>query len=98
MVAPGAEPNAIAMEIEGAGGVELTAAGDLRLKTDVGDVSLLNPTVYQVINHEKRKIKARYVVAGNKEVRFHIGEYDRTQPLIIDPVLKVFNASRRQQL
>ena len=88
VVAPGAEPNAIAMEIEGAGGVELTAAGDLRLKTDVGDVSLLNPTVYQVINHEKRKIEARYVVAVNKEVRFHIGEYDRTQPLIIDPVLR----------
>ena len=87
VVAPGANPNAIAMEIEGAAGVELTTAGDLRLKTDAGDVSLLNPTVYQVINHEKRKIEASYVVAGNKEVRFHIGEFDRTEPLIIDPVL-----------
>ena len=86
VVAPGADPQAIAMEIQGGEGVEETSAGDLRLKTDSGDLSLLKPTVYQLVNHDRRKIPAKYVVAG-KQVRFQVGEFDHALPLIIDPVL-----------
>ncbi len=88
VVTPGADPNAIAMQVGGAGSVSLTASGDLSVRTEAGDVSLLNPTVYQTIGGERKAVAARYVLASNNEVRFEIGEYDHTESLIIDPVLK----------
>ena len=88
VVTPGADPNAIAMQVGGAGRVSLTASGDLSVNTEAGDVSLLNPTVYQTIAGERKAVAARYVLASNNEVRFEIGDYDHTESLIIDPVLK----------
>ena len=88
VVTPGADPNSIAMQVEGADRVGLTAAGDLSVKTEAGELSLMNPTVYQTIGGERRTVAARYVLASNNEVRFEIGDYDHTESLIIDPVLK----------
>ena len=52
-----------------------------------GRVALLKPVVYQEINGERHGIAGNYVIADNHQVRFSVGNYDRTQPLTIDPVL-----------
>ena len=88
IVAPGADPAAIAMQVEGELQAELGAGGDLNMQTEAGEVSLLKPTVYQIIGDQQKRIEARYILAKQHEVRFFIGEYDRAQSLIIDPVLQ----------
>ncbi|MGA7921699.1 MAG: SBBP repeat-containing protein, partial [Candidatus Acidiferrales bacterium] len=51
-----------------------------------GAVALQKPIVYQEINGERREIAGNYVIADH-DVRFSVADYDRTQPLTIDPVL-----------
>jgi uncharacterized protein (TIGR03437 family) len=84
-VAPGADPKQIALRFSGAR-PKLNRDGDLVLKLDGGTVLLRRPVVYQGMGTGKRPVDGRYTLAGNR-VSFRIGPYDRSQPLVIDPVL-----------
>jgi hypothetical protein len=87
IVAPGADPNTITL---GFAGVELTtvdAQGDLVLKTAGGPLRFQKPIVYQLEGGRRHPIKGGYVHRSPHEIGFHVGAYDRTRPLIIDPVL-----------
>jgi len=83
---PGADPETIRLRIEGASKLRL-ASGDLVLSSPGGDVRLRRPFAYQEMNGTKREIRSHYVMRSEHEVGFRIGSYDRSQPLIIDPVL-----------
>ena len=83
---PGADPETIRLRIEGASKLRL-ASGDLVLGSPGGDVRLRRPFAYQEMNGTKKEIRSHYVMRGAREVGFRIGSYDRSQPLIIDPVL-----------
>jgi len=84
-VAPGADPKQIALEFSGAK-PKLNRRGDLVLDLS-GDVILLHrPVIYQGAGAGRRTVDGRYALAGNR-VAFRIGPYDRSQPLVIDPVL-----------
>lgn len=87
MVAAGADYKKIGLLIEGAKQVRIDTNGDLVLTATLGEIRQHKPFVYQEENGEKREISARYVFKGKREVGFEIGQYDRTRPLIIDPVL-----------
>ena len=82
IAAPGADPDQIAFDIDGAQ-PRLNAAGDLMLTPDV---RWKRPEVYQEIAGARRKVEARYVITGQR-VRFALGAYDRKHELIVDPVL-----------
>jgi len=86
VVAPGADPSRIALRFRGANHVALDDAGRLHLRVGNRDVIQNAPVVYQTINGARREIAGRYVVDGSR-IGFRIGHYDRSQPLIIDPVL-----------
>jgi hypothetical protein len=45
---------------------------------------------YQVIEGKRQLVSASYAVAGTT-VRFAVGQYDRSRPLVIDPVLSYFS-------
>ncbi len=45
------------------------------------------PRIYQEMEGSERTIAGRYVARGSNQVGFEVAEYDRTRPLIIDPVL-----------
>ena len=83
VVAPGADPNHISLGLSGVQ-PNLNADGDVALKTAGGDLLLCKPVVYQGAGDSKTIVAANYVVSGNT-VRFHLGKYDRSQPLVIDP-------------
>jgi hypothetical protein len=51
--------------------------------------------VYQEVNGRRTEIASQYVLAEGGEVGFKIGAYDRSQPLVIDPVL-VYSTTRRR--
>ena len=87
VVAPGADPKAIALRVEGARKMRINAHGDLVLSVSGGEVELRKPVVYQNVRGERREIPGRYVFAGDHRVAFAVGSYDRSEPLILDPVL-----------
>jgi hypothetical protein len=93
VVAPGAEAKAIGFEIVGAEGagrqpLRTDSNGELVIATDEGEVRFHRPEAYQWRRGVRRQVAARYEVLGERKVRFKVGDYDRSQPLIIDPVLR----------
>ena len=87
VVAPGADPKAIALDISGARKLQIDSRGDLVMSVPGGKVSLQKPVIYQEVNGERREIAGNYAIAGDRQVRFSVAKYDHTQPLTIDPIL-----------
>jgi len=86
-VAPGASPAAIGLRHEGAS-VTLDALGNLQVATSVGVVRELAPQAWQSTAAGGRQaVACRYRLAADGTVRFELGRYDTTQPLIIDPTV-----------
>ena len=87
-VAPGADPRAIRLAVDGARQVRLEEQGDLVLDTPVGEARLLKPHAYQRAEGKIQTVASRYVLEGTNTVRFELGPYDRSRALVIDPVLE----------
>jgi hypothetical protein len=87
VLAPGADPNAIRLSVQGAQGVSLDAQGNLVLHAAGGDVVQHAPVVYQDVGGQRQAVTGQFVLDGNGQVAFQVGAYDRGAPLVIDPVL-----------
>jgi len=103
VIAPGADPEAIALEIETGKSksetrkskMRVDAGGDLVIEAEGGEVRFQKPVVYQPrgsLNleftiHNSELLNGRYVLAADNRVRFEVATYDPTEPLIIDPVM-----------
>lgn len=86
VVAPGANPSAIRMAVEGARRLRIDRNGDLVLETRHGLMSHHKPVIYQEINGSRHDIAGNFILRG-KQVSFQVGDYDRSQELVIDPTL-----------
>ena len=73
--------------MEGAQKVDIDAGGDLVLPIAGGQVKLHKPVVYQEKAGRRKEIAGSYMLRGPGQVGFQIAAYDRSQPLVIDPVL-----------
>src|SRR3989454_70364 len=82
-IAPGADPNQVALRFEAPQKLRLDAHGNLLLGNDV---RLEAPHVYQKGGDHERQVAGRFALNGNR-VTFEIGDYDRSRALIIDPTL-----------
>src|SRR5262249_31008640 len=87
VVAPGADPGVITLAFEGPQTLDIDAQGDLVFQVAGGDLRLRRPLVYQEIDGSRRLVAARYVLDSGTRVGVQLAAYDRTRPLIIDPVL-----------
>ncbi|XZN92083.1 MAG: SBBP repeat-containing protein [Microcoleus sp.] len=87
LVAPFADPSQIKMNYSGVNNIRLREDGALILETQLGELIDNAPIVYQDINGQRVNVPAAYNLLGNGQVSFSLGEFDRTQPLVIDPVL-----------
>jgi hypothetical protein len=87
VVHPGAEPSQIGVRFEGAEAVEGDANGGVRLRTADGEWRHSRPAVYQVRSGARHKLAGVAVLRGSGEVGFDVGDFDRSLPLVIDPVL-----------
>ncbi len=84
-VAPGADPSVIRMDFEGARRPRVDARGDLLLRTAAGEMRLSKPFAYQETpDGSREEVAARFEVRGRR-VRFRLGSYDSSRPLVIDP-------------
>ncbi|HZA28789.1 MAG TPA: SBBP repeat-containing protein [Gammaproteobacteria bacterium] len=86
VVAPGADPKQIHLDIQGAERLYLDAAGNLVLVAQGRELIQQAPKVYQRIGDVERLIPGRYVLTSNR-LGFEVAAYDTAQPLVIDPVL-----------
>jgi hypothetical protein len=86
IVAPGAKPAAIRLHVDG-GTPSIDDSGDLQIATTSGTVTLSRPILYQDAPEGRRRIEGGYVQLTKHDVGFRVGRYDRSRPLVIDPVL-----------
>ncbi|HEY7546661.1 MAG TPA: SBBP repeat-containing protein, partial [Blastocatellia bacterium] len=84
---PGARPEDIRLDFEGAKRLEIDPQGDLILQTEAGEIKQHRPFIYQIVDGEKQQIGGGYVIESESRVSFDVGEYDRNSSLIIDPTL-----------
>ncbi len=87
IIAPGANPGRVRLQIQTAGQVKLNADGEVIIGTKAGQVSLRRPVAYQESGSRHVPVAVRYVRLAKDEVGLAAVGYDRRKPLIIDPVL-----------
>ena len=88
VVAPGADPRAIRLALQGADHLMVDSHGDLIASMEKGDVSFQRPVAYQEDSRgARRPIAARYSIKGVRNVEFKLGKYDPSRSLVIDPTL-----------
>ncbi|PYS32427.1 MAG: hypothetical protein DMG14_34595, partial [Acidobacteria bacterium] len=87
VVAPRADPESIKLAFQGVVDLEINPEGDLILHTASGDVIQHAPLIYQTKDAAKQAIRGHYTLQGPQQVGFRVGNYDRSRPLIIDPML-----------
>jgi hypothetical protein len=86
VVAPGADPNRIALGFHGATPRVEASTGDLVLAIAGSQTRFHKPVVYQLEGTRKTPISGNYTIANN-QVHFALGSYDKSKTLVIDPVL-----------
>jgi hypothetical protein len=95
IVAPGADPNIVTLDFEGADKPEIDTAGDLVLHTTSDEIRYRKPFVYQEGNGKRIEVAGTFkclhlpsASSNHKSViGFQVGSYDTSKPLIIDPVM-----------
>jgi hypothetical protein len=87
VVAPGADPQRIVLDFKGVERLEIDAQGELVMHAAGGALRQHKPVIYQDIDGIRREIAGRYVMKSAHQVGFEVAAYDKTQQLVIDPVL-----------
>ena len=87
LVSPQANPKNIRLQIQGANRIRLDRAGNAILRTPAGEVQLKRPVSYQEIAGVRKEVESKFKLVAGRELQFELGAYDRSQPLVIDPVL-----------
>ena len=89
IVAPGADLRALRLAVEGAERVTLDGQGDVLLSLHGTSLRMRKPRVYQLVHGVQRSLAGRYVFLDHARhvVGFRVDTYDRSSPLIIDPIL-----------
>jgi len=107
VVAPGADLDAVALQVEagnwkpetGRPKLEIATDGDLVIQTGGGEVRFHKPIAFQpgesspglgypeFRTQNSELVDVHYVLAADNRVTFAVHGYDRSKPLVIDPVL-----------
>lgn len=89
LLEPGADPSRIRLRYRGADRVALSDDGDLLLHAGASRLVQKRPVAYQFDDSgARREVAVRYRMAGKTAARIEVGDYDRSRPLVIDPVLQ----------
>lgn len=87
IVKPGADPSQIQTNFPGARGVSVSKDNKLVLGTQFGDLKVDGLYAYQQVGATMRPVQIRFKADKRGVVRYQIGDYDETKPLVIDPVV-----------
>src|SRR5208337_3598985 len=87
VVGPGADPSRVRLRLQGAGKLRIGDKGDLLLGAEGEGLRLQKPRVYQEADGTRKAIEGHYWMAEANTVSFRVADYDRSKPLVIDPIL-----------
>ncbi len=91
VVAPGGNPQSIRLQYTGIEAARVDDLGNLRLQVAGAELVEHRPTVYQTRNGSRRPVDGQFRIVRKQdtgvEVAFALADYDRTLPLVIDPIL-----------
>ncbi len=86
IIAPGANPDAIALQVEGVDQLQIDARGDLWLTVGTDQIRHHKPLIYQMVDGARTEIEGGYQLKDRRTVGFRLSRYDPSKPLVIDPV------------
>lgn len=87
VLSPGADPQSIALQFDGAQGLQVARNGDLVLQLPSGEVRQHRPVVYQERDGRRTLLSSNYVIRARGRVGIEVADYDRSRTLVIDPTL-----------
>lgn len=92
VVAPQTDPNQIEFTFDGADKLEVNEQGDLLVGLRGDNLTIRRPVIYQEVAGNRIAVEGSFSIrnpqsARNQSVGFEIGDYDFSQPLVIDPVI-----------
>jgi hypothetical protein len=87
VVSPGADPRKIRLAFDGIQRLGADANSNLIVYTKNGHLVQHVPHVYQEAAEGRREIASRYARHGRRQASFELGNYDRSKPVVLDPVL-----------
>lgn len=89
LVAPHKDANQIRLSFAGADTMTLEPGGELSFRIGADEVRLKKPSVYQERAGVREPVAGGYRLVNRRlhEVRFQLGEYDESRPLVIDPTI-----------
>jgi hypothetical protein len=85
-IAPHADPSVIRMHYDGFV-VDITRAKDIELFAGNVVIKQRRPVALQNVRGQVRAVRCDYRIGSGHDIGLRLGNYDRTQPLFIDPVL-----------
>ena len=87
LVAAGADPSQIRVRYVGAGEVRIEADGALAITVNGEILHERAPEAYQIRGGKRVAVRSRFQAGADGAFGFALGGYDRSLPLVIDPVL-----------
>lgn len=91
IVHPESDPRTIRLRFDGAASVRIEQGGELVIRTGDESIRMKAPAIYQTIEQRRTPIIGRYRILRNRAVGFVVGDYDRSNDLVIDPVVLGFS-------
>ena len=86
LLKPGVDPKQIAMRFDHESSLTMTPDGDLVIDTGVNSLKVRKPVAYQLVAGNRQLVEAQMELGEAGVVRFRVGDYDHSLPLVIDPV------------
>ncbi len=81
---PGVDPSLIRLAFDGADALHVDSSGNLVIGLAHTSLVQPKPQIYQVVDGTRTPISGAYAL-DRHQLRFAIGGFDRTRPLVIDP-------------
>jgi hypothetical protein len=87
VISAGASPEIVRLTFEGTESIRVDENGDLVLHISDREIKLQAPSTYQMRDGQRHAMAARYGIVGENEVSLQVAAYDKSRPLVVDPVL-----------
>ena len=88
LLKPGADPAKIVLTYSGQDSLSLDKNGSILIKTAAGNLTDSAPFCYQDINGSRLAVDGKYRRIDDKRIGFDLNNYNRSLPLVIDPLLR----------